>query len=166
MSDAAAKALGEALAARGAGAREAAAALLSEAHCCAYCVLRLLGIKSLALYQLEPPVLRRALFACVGLSESATSIELSHPTATTEAKTAECAGACDAARDGNGKGKRCCGCADTIARCHDEAFCRELVEAVRGCGYQYECYILNVHLPVAMSIRQHALWLFVHERHP
>ena len=164
MSDAATKALGEALAARGAGACEAAATLLTEAHGCAYCVLRVLGIKSLALYQLEPPVLRRALCACAGVSDDATSsLPPSPPSSSSPLSTLATTGVSAAA---GSDGKHCCGCADTISQCHDEAFCRQLVDAVRGCGYQYECYILNVHLPVAMSIRQHSLWLFAHERHP
>lgn len=126
----------------GAGGGDACAAaglLLTEAHCCPYCVLRLLGVKKLACYQVAPETLRHALSVCAGLAADAAPLPA---------------------------GQHCPGCADTIARCHDDAFRRELVDAVAHCGFQYDCYILNVHQLVAFNIRQHALWLFGREHHP
>ena len=118
----------------------AAALLLTEGHACVYCTLRLLCVKTLAFYQIEPVVLKRILCACAGVEEEAVP-----PLP---------------------EGQHCPGCADTIARCHNEGFREELVKAVHDCGYQYDCYILNVHQLVSFSIRQHSLWLFGHERLP
>lgn len=139
MSESLTKSLKEALNETSADGCAAAGLLLTEAHCCAHCVLRLLGVKRLALYQVAPAVLRHMLSACAGLAADAPALP---------------------------EGQHCPGCADTIARCHDAAFCRELVDAVAHCGFQYDCYILNVHQLVAFNIRQHSLWLFGKDHFP
>ena len=152
MSDAATKSVEGALAARCRGAEGDAAAcvklLMSGAHCCAYCVLRLLGVKTMALYQKEPQELGRALATIAGVTQE-------------EAKKDQ-----EEEEEKKKEEQHCPGCADLIASCHDDTFCHELVDAVRGCGYQFESYILNVHLHVAFSIRQHALWLYANEHFP
>lgn len=113
--------------------------LLNEAHCCPYCVMRVLGVTVLAAYQVPPDLAMKTICSVGDVSQ--------------ECGEKEAPGHCP-------------GCGDSIGLCHDKEFCAELVRAVEECGYEHTTYILNVHQPISFDIRRHSLWIFAKEKFP
>ena len=159
----------------------AAASHKQSLVCCARCALRFAGIRDMGIYALPEADIEARLSAAAPLAEGA---DQPGTTAATERMIVEdqkeergeavqlvdgvAAGMpqlADVTTDQLSAAPSCPLCVGCLEACVQTESIEELVQHVRGEGYQMKSFAISVSLPVSLLVRQRAGWLHLDKRH-